>query len=127
MSPHTPFQHWAVDEVGLTPDEVDALRLLPALEILVSRIEAAQARGAHDPVGAVSPTASGGNTRAATRSMLSSLGYTAAELRVVHRLMAGSVSGWPGLIRLYASGLPLTPAQHDYVRRQLRLLTRSAA
>jgi hypothetical protein len=127
MRPRSPFEEWAVVDAGLTAAQVDALRLLPALEILVSRIEAARLRGARDPVAAVSPTAGGGNTRATTRRMLSSLGYTAAELRVVHRLMAGSPSGWPGLIRLYAAGSPLTQAHLDYVRRQLRLITRSAA
>jgi len=36
-----PFEEWMVEEVGMSADQVEALRLLPALEILVSRIEAA--------------------------------------------------------------------------------------
>jgi hypothetical protein len=127
MSPPGTFEEWAVEAAGLTEEQVETLRLLPALEILVSRIEAARARGALDPVASVLPTATGGNSRATTRRMLASLGYTPAQLRVIHRLMAGSTSGWPGLIRLYATGCPLTQAHMEYVRRQLRLLTLAAA
>ena len=117
------FAEWAVEEAGFTADEVERLKVVPALEVLVSRIEAAQSRGARDPVGAVAPMAAGGNTRATTRRMLSHLGYTAQELRIVHRLMAGSASGWPGLLRLYAGGSPMCPIHRDYVARQLRTLS----
>ena len=54
--------------------------------------------------------------------MLSQLGYETRELRVVHRLMAGSTGGWEGLVRLYAEQRPLTAAQRKYARRQVRLL-----
>lgn len=117
------FAEWAVEEAGLTAGEVEALKIVPALEVLVSRIEAAQSRGARDPMGAVAPMAAGGNTRATTRRMLAHLGYTAQELRIVHRLMAGSTGGWPGLLRLYAGGSPMCQAHRDYVARQLRTLT----
>lgn len=117
------FAEWAVEEAGFTADEVERLKVVPALEVLVSRIEAAQSRGARDPVGAVAPMAAGGNTRATTRRMLSHLGYTAQELRIVHRLMAGSAGGWPGLLRLYAGGSPMCPIHRDYVARQLRTLS----
>lgn len=117
------FAEWAVEEAGFTADEVERLKVVPALEVLVSRIEAAQSRGARDPVGAVAPMAAGGNTRATTRRMLSHLGYTAQELRIVHRLMAGSAGGWPGLLRLYAGGSPLCQPHRDYVARQLRALS----
>jgi hypothetical protein len=117
------FAEWAVEEAGFTVDEVERLKVVPALEVLVSRIEAAQSRGARDPVGAVAPMAAGGNTRATTRRMLSHLGYTAQELRIVHRLMAGSAGGWPGLLRLYAGGSPLCQSHRDYVARQLRALS----
>lgn len=123
MTQAVPFADWAVEEAGLTADEVEALKLVPALEVLVSRIESAQARGARDPLAAVAPMAAGGNTRATTRRMLSHLGYTAQELRIVHRLMAGSTSGWPGLLRLYAGGSPMFQTHRDYVARQLRTLS----
>ena len=117
------FAEWAVEEAGFTADEVERLKVVPALEVLVSRIEAAKSRGARDPVGAVAPMAAGGNPRATTRRMLSHLGYTAQELRIVHRLMAGSAGGWPGLLRLYAGGSPMSPTHRDYVVRQLRTLS----
>ena len=44
----------------------------------------------------------------------------------MHRLMAGSTSGWPGLLRLYAGGSPMCQAHRDYVARQLRTLSPAA-
>jgi hypothetical protein len=49
------------------------------------------------------------------------LSYNQAQTRIVQRLLAGSGSGWPGLIRIYTSGAPALTEQHrKYVTRQLR-------
>ena len=52
--------------------------------------------------------------------MLKHLGYTDAQLRIVHRLLGGSPSGWPGLLRLFVGDAGLTDDQQIYARRQLR-------
>ena len=122
MNTQTSFARWAVDELGITQDVVDRLNLPAALEVLVSRIEAASARGAADPLATVCPRGPGGNSRACTRRMLAQLGYNAAQLRVVHRLLAGSTGGWPGLIRLYLADGRVSEAHRHYVRRQVRAL-----
>lgn len=113
------FEHWAAAEVGLTSEQVDALHLVAAFEVLLSRCEEARRRGAKDPLVTVSPKKAGGNSRVCTRRMLEQLGYTARQRRAIHRLLAGSSSGWPGLFRLYCDDGALTLAQRQYARRQV--------
>src|SRR5688500_3152404 len=94
------FEGWAVAQVGLSDCDVEALKLTPVLDVFISRIEAARARGAEDPLTTITARNAGGNSRACTRRMLEQLGFTHAQRRAVHRLLAGSPSGWPGLLRL---------------------------
>ncbi len=119
------FEHWAAAETGLTSEQVDTLRLVAAFEILLSRCEEARCRGARDPLVTVSSKRAGGNSRACTRQMLEQLGYTAAQRRAVHRLLAGSTSGWPGLFRLYCDDGPLTSSQRQYARREVQSFLRA--
>jgi hypothetical protein len=120
------FEQWAAVEIGLTSEQVDALRLVAAFEVLLSRCEEARRRGARDPLVTVSSKKAGGNSRACTRRMLEHLGYTAAQRRAIHRLLAGSTSGgWPGLFRLYGDDGPLTSSQRQYARRQVQYFMRS--
>jgi hypothetical protein len=89
-------------------------------EIMVCRIEEAVAQRANDPIRAISNGASA-YSRAATRSMLTQLGFSTAQIRIVQRLMAGSAGGWPGLIRLYLSGEAVLTTRHRrYVDRQVQ-------
>ena len=111
---------WVVAHAGVTPEEYDRLELLAAFDVFVARCESARRRGSTDPLRAVSPRASGGNSRRCTRQMLVNLGYTPAQLRVIHRLIGGSTGGWPGLLRLFVEGRTLTDAERTYVRRQIR-------
>jgi hypothetical protein len=113
------FEAWAAAEIGLTPEQVDALQLVAAFEVLLSRCEEARRRGARDPLVTVSPKRAGGNSRACTRRMLEQLGYTATQRRAIHRLLAGSSSGWPGLFRLYGGAGHLSARQRHYARRQV--------
>ena len=120
------FQAWC-------QDEDIAERLLPlhigaAFEILVSRIDTARAAGSADPLRTVSTSRAGPNSRAITHRMLASLGYSPAQRRIVHRLLTGSTSGWPGLLMLFATGANLTATHRRYVLRQIRYFSiRSAA
>ena len=124
MNLTTAFDQWVVQEAGVDPQEFVRLKLSAAFDVYVSRLEEARLRGADQPLATIASHGAGGNSRACTRRMLVQLGYTATELRVVHRLMAGSASGWPGFIRLYAEGSSLSATQHEYVRRQVHLVTR---
>jgi len=76
----------------------------------------------------VSTSLAGPNSRAVTHRMLASLGYCPSQRRIVHRLLTGSTSGWPGLLMLFATGANLTETQRRYVLRQIRYFsTRSDA
>jgi hypothetical protein len=111
------FVEWFETECGRTSDE---LLLEHAFTIAVCRIEDASAQSARDPIAAVSNRGAV-FSRVATKSMLGQLGYNKAQTRIVQRLLAGSGSSWPGLIRLYLQGAPrLTERQRRYVARQLR-------
>lgn len=114
-----PFTEWVAHQLGLTADDVDAMKLAGAFEVFVSRLEAARRRGASDPLVTITTKRAGGNSRLVTRRMLRQLGYTPTQLRATHRLIAGSGSGWPGLLRLYALNLDLDARQRQYARRQL--------
>ena len=118
-----PFELW-LRGFGITRNEAETLRLRPAFEIFLSRLESARQRGAEDPLVTVTAKSAGGNSRACTRRMLDQLGYEPAERRAIHRLFAGSPSGWPGFLRLYVDGEPPSTRHLRYVRRQLRTLER---
>ena len=117
------FEAWAAQQLGLTHDQVDAMKLQPVFDVFISRIEAARARGATDPLQTVTAKLAGGNSRACTRRMLEQLGFTPEQRRAVHRLLAGTPSGWPGLLRLFVNGMTLTRKQQQYALRQVRALT----
>jgi len=53
-------------------------------------------------------------------SRIASLGYSPAQRRIVHRLLSGSASGWPGLLMLFATRASLTTTHRRYVLRQIR-------
>ena len=106
-------------------DQQIAHKLLPlhigaAFEVIVSRIDAARSAGSSDPMRTVSTSRAGPNSRAVTHRMLASLGYSPAQRRIVHRLLTGSTSGWPGLLMLFATGANLTTIHRRYVLRQIR-------
>jgi len=113
------FVDWVVSEMGVTNDELARTQLVPAFEILLSRCEEARRRGAKDPLVTVSAKRAGGNSRACTRRMLAQLGFTDHQRRAMHRLLAGSPSGWPGLLALYCYGFEVSARQRQYARRQL--------
>ena len=115
-----PIAHWIHTHAGIGPHEFNTLQLDTAFDVFVCRCEDARRRGSADPLKTVSPKGSGGNSRLTTRRMLRRLGYTNAQLRIIHRLVAGSSSGWPGLLRLFVEARPLTSEQRGYVRRQVR-------
>lgn len=115
-----PIAHWIHTHTGIGAREFHVLQLDAAFDVFVCRCEDARRRGSADPLKTVSPKGSGGNSRLTTRRMLRRIGYTDAQLRIIHRLIAGSSSGWPGLLRLFVEAHPLTTEQRGYVRRQVR-------
>src|SRR5450631_448286 len=115
------FELWAAEELALTHEDLERLHLVPAFQILVCRCEVARRRGALAPLVTASPKLAGGNSRTLTRKMLGQLGYNRDQLRVIHRLLAGSTSGWEGLLALCAAGQRLTARQRAYARRQVQL------
>ncbi len=119
------FGDWVRTELDLTAQETEAIRLQPAFEILLSRIEAARRRRAVDPLVTITSKRAGGNSRDATKRMLLQLGYTPAQRRAMHRLLAGSPSGWPGLLRLFVCNESATDAQRGYARSQVAAILRA--
>ena len=118
------FQGWCQDQqiaASLAPLHIGA-----AFEVLVSRIDSARAAGSSDPMRTISTSQAGPNSRAVTHRMLASLGYSPAQRRIVHRLLVGSTSGWPGLLMLFATGANLSTAQRRYVLRQIRYFSARA-
>jgi hypothetical protein len=112
------FQAWCQDQ--LIAERLVPLHICTAFEVLVSRIDVARASGSTDPMRTVSTSLAGPNSRAVTHRMLASLGYSPSQRRIVHRLLSGSASGWPGLLMLFATGANLTAAHRRYVLRQIR-------
>jgi hypothetical protein len=112
------FGGWCQDQH--IAERLEPLHIGVAFEILVSRIDTARAAGSCDPMRTVSTSRAGPNSRAITHRMLASLGYSPAQRRIVHRLLAGSKSGWPGLLMLFATGTNLTANHRRYVLRQVR-------
>lgn len=115
------FTTWAIEQVGMTREEADRIRLDAVLDLFVSRIESAASR-TDRPLRTITAKKAGGNSRAVTRRMLDQLRFEPHQRRAVHRLMAGSPSGWEGLLGLFAEGSPLTIEQRRYARRQVRLI-----
>jgi hypothetical protein len=112
------FQTWCHDQE--LAERLAPLHIGPAFEVIVSRIDTARAAGSKDPMRTVSTSRAGPNSRAVTHRMLASLGYSPAQRRIVHRLLTGSTSGWPGLLMLFATGANLTTIHRRYVLRQIR-------
>jgi hypothetical protein len=110
------FEDWLTRH-GLSK-QLNDLHIVAAFEVMVARLDSARAAGAKDPMRAISTRAAGPNSRLATRRMLEQLGYSPAQRRIVHRLLAGSPSGWPGLLLLYAIGAELSSNQRRYTARQ---------
>ena len=121
------FAPWVSQELTLADEDLERLRLVPAFQILVSRCEAARRRGSSAPLVTASPKLAGGNSRTLTRRMLGQLGYNRAQLRVIHRLLAGSTGGWEGLLALFVTGQHLSEKQREYARRQVQLFTATAS
>jgi len=115
------FEPWVAHELALTDEDLDRLHLVAAFQVMVCRCEAARRRGASAPLVTVSPKLAGGNSRTLTRRMLGQLGYNRGQLRVMHRLLAGSTGGWEGLLALFAAGQHLSARQRGYARRQVQL------
>lgn len=116
------FEDWAIRELALDEDDVVSMQLVPVFDLFISRIEAARSRGAVDPLQTVTAKLAGGNSRACTKAMIEQLGFAPSQRRAVHRLLAGSPSGWPGLLRLYVDGDGLTREQRLYARRQVKVV-----
>jgi len=123
----TTFNDWTAAQLHLTAEELADINLAPVFDLFISRIEEARRRGAADPLTTITTKRAGGNSRACTKRMLEQLGFTAAQRRAVHRLLAGSPSGWPGLLRLYAVSQDLTGGQRQYARRQVQTLRNHVA
>lgn len=119
------FEPWVAQELALADGDFERLHLAPAFQILVCRCEAARRRGASAPLVTASPKLAGGNSRTLTRRMLGQLGYNRDQLRVIHRLLAGSTGGWEGLLALFVSGRRLSAKQRGYARRQVQLFMTS--
>jgi hypothetical protein len=115
------FEPWVAQELALADKDLERLHLVPAFQVLVCRCEAARRRGASAPLVTASPKLAGGNSRTLTRTMLAQLGYNRDQLRVIHRLLAGSTGGWEGLLALFAAGQHLSAKQRGYARRQVQL------
>lgn len=112
----TTFEEWLIS-CGLR-EQVEGMHVIAAFEVMVARLDGARAAGARDPMRAISTRAAGPHSRLATHRMLEQLGYSPAQRRIMHRLLAGSPSGWPGLLRLFVAGSELSPGHRRYVARQ---------
>lgn len=120
MPSYPSFEKWVLTKTQLTRQDLADLDLMDAYEVIVSRIETATRRGAIDPLVTVSSKRAGGNSRQSTNRRLDLLGYTVAQRRIVHRLLTGTPSGFPGLLALYLEQGDGMNGWHSYVRRQTR-------
>jgi len=113
------LDRWIADELDLEPGDSRMDVIIPAIDILISRLEEARRRGAGDPLVTITAKSAGGNSRECTKRMLKQLGLDPNSRRAVHRLLGGSPSGWPGLLRIFSERRPLTDDESVYARRQL--------
>lgn len=118
----TSFLAWLVAELRLSPEEVTALRLEPALDRYVSRLESAVAHGARDPLDVISRCRAGGNSRAARKGLLDGIGYDKHQREAIHRMLADRPDGRPGLFRLFRERRSVTDAERKYLRRQVAIV-----
>ncbi len=116
------FTEWAASQVGMTTDEVEAIKLAPAFDIFTNRAEGAAENGAADPLMTITSKRAGGNSRRVTQRMLGHLHYTPTQRRAMHRLMGQTGRWWPGLLRLYVQGVDLDARHRQYARRQFLLI-----
>lgn len=113
------FIQWATTQLALS-EGVAQMKLAAVFDLFISRVEAARARGATTPLTTVSAKNAGGNSRVTTRRMLDQLRFEPHQRQALHRLMAGSRCGWPGLLWLFANHhRDLDPTQRRYARRQV--------
>lgn len=113
------LNRWIVDELDLEVADPRMDVIVPAIDILISRMEEARRRGASDPLMTITAKSAGGNSRECTKRMLKQLGLAPNSRRAVHRLLAGSPSGWPGLLKIFSEVRGLTDDEYVYARRQL--------
>lgn len=124
MGSHPPFEAWVLARTPLSRQHLHALALLDAYEIIVTRVETATRRGAKDPLVAVSSKRAGGNSRRSTNKSLDMLEYTTGQRRIVHRILTGTPSGFPGLLALYITQDDDIERWRAYLQRQIREYTR---
>lgn len=113
------LEHWIFDELDLEVGDPRMDVIVSAIDILISRLEEARRRGASNPLKTITAKSAGGNSRECTKRMLMQLGLEPNSRRAVHRLLAGSPSGWPGLLKIFSEGRGLTDEEFVYARRQL--------
>lgn len=113
------LDRWIVEVLDLEVGDPRVDVIVPAIDILISRLEEARRRGAGDPLVTITAKSAGGNSRECTKRMLKQLGLDPNSRRAVHRLLGGSPSGWPGLLRIYSEVRRLTDDEYVYARRQL--------
>jgi hypothetical protein len=63
------FESWAATQLDLDTHSASELKLGPVFDVFISRIEAARARGAADPLQTVTAKVAGGNSRACTNRL----------------------------------------------------------
>jgi hypothetical protein len=117
------FLTWTSRQLEIGEETLELMHLSAAFALLVSRFEIARRLGAKDPVATGATKRAGGNSRTFTKRTLDLLGYTPAQRRAVQRLLVGTTSGWPGLIRLYAAGGELSKADRQNARRHVKAFT----
>lgn len=115
-------EEWIRVELALDPEDDLRVVLSGAADVLLARAVAAAERGATDPLVTVSGKRAGGNSRAVTKRMLEQLGLPPRARRLVHRLLGGSPTGWPGLLRIFTEQRHLTADERALVERQLEAL-----
>jgi hypothetical protein len=121
------FLAWSSRQLEIGENELELMHLSSAFALLVTRFEIARRLGAKDPLATGATKRAGGNSRMCTKRMLERLGYTPPQRRAMQRLLVGTTSGWPGLIRLYAAGRELSSTDRQYARRQVRAFNESGS
>lgn len=120
------FETWAAEQLRVPSRRLHRAGVIVAFDLLADRIGTARVNGSADPLRTLSSDTAGGNSRACTQRALAQLRLAPTARRATLRLLAGSASGWPGLIRLFVRDQRLTPRQRRYARRQLLLIEAEA-